>query len=172
MTRPLPIFLLAFCLLGANAARPDDLAAIPPLQTRITDTAHVLSAAEAASLTTLLADYERETNHQIAILTVPTTGSEAIDSYSLRVAKLWRLGLAGWNDGILITLAVRDRHVRIELGTGMEKYISDARANAIIDNSMVPFFRNGDFAGGLRAGLLPLMDDARKFQVRKPMPEQ
>lgn len=148
--------------------RADDLAAIPPLQARITDAAHVLSTSELASLTTLLADYERETHHQIVILTVPTSGSETIESYSRRVADLWRPGFAGWNDGILVTLAVRDRHVRIELGTGMEKYISNERAMAIIDNSMVPFFRNGDFAGGLRAGLLPLMDDARKFQVREP----
>jgi len=148
--------------------RADDLAAIPALQGRITDAAHVLSTSELASLTTLLADYERETHHQIVILTVPTSGSETIESYSRRVADLWRPGLAGWNDGILVTLAIRDRHVRIELGSGMEKYISDERAKAIIDTTMVPFFRNGDFAGGLRAGLLPLMDDARKFQIRKP----
>jgi len=52
----------------------------------------------------------------------------------------------------------------------MEHYISNAAAQAIIDKVMVPLFRSGDFAGGLRAGLLPLMDDARKFQIRDPSP--
>jgi uncharacterized protein len=168
MTQLLSALLLVSCLFGANAARTATLAVVPPLQGRITDTAHLLSTSEVASLTALLADYERQTRHQIVILTVPTTGGETIESFSLRVANSWRLGLAGWNDGILVALAAQDHRIRIELGTGMEQYISNATAQTIIDKAMVPAFRMGDFAGGLRAGLLPLMDEARKFQIRDP----
>jgi uncharacterized membrane protein YgcG len=166
----LSALMLAFCLFGAKVAHADALAVVPPSQGRITDTVHLLSTSEVASLTTLLADYERETHHQIAVLIVPTTGGETIESFSLRVAKAWQPGLANWNDGILVTLATQDHHIRIEVGTGMEQYISNATAQAIIDKAMVPAFRKGDFAGGLRAGLLPLMDDARKFQIRDQTP--
>jgi len=170
VTKLLSALLLVSCLFGSNAARTATLAVVPPLQGRITDTAHLLSTSEVASLTALLADYERQTRHQIVILTVPTTGGETIESFSRRVTNTWRLGLAGWNDGILVTLATQDHGIRIELGTGMEQYISNATAQAIIDKAMVPAFRMGDFAGGLRAGLLPLMNEARKFQIPDPNP--
>jgi uncharacterized protein len=65
-----------------------------------------------------------------------------------------------------VTVAIKERHVRIELGTGIERYISEAGANSIIESEMTPAFSNGDFSGGLERGLKRLMDKARNFVVR------
>lgn len=137
----------------------------PRLQGRVTDIANALSSTERERLAEMLGRYENETSHQIAVLLVPTLAGESIESFSLRVAKSTGLGLKGVDNGVLVTLAMKEREVRIELGSGMEKFISDATAKSIIDDFMVPAFRKGDYAGGLQAGLAQIMKEARRFVV-------
>ena len=131
----------------------------------MTDVAKVLSSADRERLSGLLARYERETSHQIGVLLIPTLSGESIESFSLRVANAWKLGLKGLDNGILVTLAMKERFIRIELGSGMEKFISNATAQSIIDNSMVPAFRQGDYDDGLHAGLEQIMREGRRFVV-------
>jgi uncharacterized protein len=160
------VALLLFAPFSAAADRQS----IPRLEGRVTDVAKVLSEADRDRLSSLLARYERETSHQIAVLTIPSLLGESIESFSLRVANSWSIGHKDFNDGILITLAMKERRIRIELGLGMEKFITNATAQSIIETSMVPAFRNNDYAGGLESGLKQLMKEARKFVI-KPEPQ-
>jgi uncharacterized protein len=157
----LAVALLAITSFGGAAERR----AIPQLEGRVTDVANVLSAADRERLSSLLARYEGETSHQIGVLLIPTLAGETIESYSLRVANAWKLGQRGLDNGILVTMAIKERAVRIELGAGFERYISNATAQAIIRRAMVPAFRRGDYAGGLHAGLEELMREGRGFVV-------
>lgn len=127
--------------------------AIPPLSTRVTDTAGVLQAEQKAALESKLATLEQEKGSQIAILIVPTTQPEAIEQYSIRVAESWKLGRQGVDDGLLILVAPDDRAMRIEVGYGLEGVIPDAIAKRVIAEIMTPFFRQGDFYGGLNAAV-------------------
>ncbi len=138
---------------------------VPRLEGRVTDVANVLTVVEREGLTNMLVRYEQETSHQIAILTIPTLSEESIEAFSMRVANSWGLGQRGLNNGILVTLAMKERKVRIELGSGLAKFISDTTAQSIIDTSMIPAFRRGDYAGGLRLGLERLMQEGRQFVV-------
>ena len=138
---------------------------VPRLEGRVTDVARVLSEADRERLNSLLARYERETSHQIGVLLIPSLSGETIESFSLRVANSWKLGQKGLDNGILVTMAMKERAVRIELGVGMERFISNATAQSIISSSMVPAFRKGDYAGGLQAGLEQLMSEGRRFVV-------
>jgi uncharacterized protein len=144
---------------------------IPRLEGRVTDVAKVLSDVDRGHLSGLLARYERDTSHQIGVLLIPTLAGETIESYSLRVANSWKLGQKGLDNGILVTMAMKERAVRIELGLGFERYISNAAAEAIVRNAMVPAFRRGDYAGGLQAGVEELMREARRFVVA-PAPSE
>ena len=137
----------------------------PRLVDRVTDLADVLSAEDEQRLAGILERYEKETLHQIAILTIPTLAGESIEAFSLRVANKWGLGHKGIDDGILVTLALQERRIRIELGRGMERFITDAAAQSIIDVSMRPAFRSGDYAGGFQAALEELMRQGRRFVV-------
>jgi uncharacterized protein len=153
---------------GNSAPTPPPVAdARPPVPQAgwVVDTAHVLTDSERQRLSTMLADYHQETHHQIVVLTIPTLSGESIESYSMRVVEAWRPGYKGVNNGILVTLALKEHRVRIELGTGMEHYISDVRAKHIIDETMSPAFANREFFRGLEAGLQQLMGDARAFIV-------
>ena len=138
---------------------------VPALTGRVNDTASVLTTEERQHLTQLLRGYETETAHQLAVLTVPSLAGEAIEDFSLRVVNTWKLGSKKYNDGILVTLAMQERSVRIEVGTGMERYISNAMAQAIVDEQMIPEFRQGHFAAGIEQGVMALMKAARRYKV-------
>jgi uncharacterized protein len=161
------IRVLAFwfaCMLAfATHAQP-----VPPHTGWVTDTAAVFSEPDRTRLSKLLADYHRGTHHQFAVLTVATLSGESIEAFSQRVANTWGLGYKGHDNGVLLTLAMKEQRVRIELGKGMERYINNAQAQSIIDDTMVPAFKKGDFAGGIEAGLGRLMTLARKFVVHPP----
>jgi len=132
----------------------------------VNDTANVLSEPDRRRLSDKLSHYHEETFHQLVVLIVPTLSGESIETFSFRVANSWGVGYKGLNNGILVTLAMKEREVRIELGKGMERYISDVKAKSIVDSSMTPAFAKGDFAGGLEHGLDQLMEEARRFVVK------
>jgi uncharacterized protein len=146
----------AYCLAGEW---------VPKLTGRVNDTANVLSNSDRARLTDILSKYEQETHHQIAVLTIATLGDEPIETFSLRTFNAWGLGFKGVDNGILVTLAMKEKRVRIELGKGMQRFISDADANLIIDKEMTPAFSKGNFSTGLERGLERLMDEGRRFVV-------
>jgi len=161
--------LLAAILIGACwkstalGATIEGKPPVPKLESWVNDEAAVLSAEDQARLVKLLKNYRDETKHPIVVLIVPTLGDETIENFSHRTFSAWRLGRKGINDGILVCLAMKERQVRIALGTGMERYISNAEALKIIEEEMTPAFKRGDFAGGLEKGLKRLMAEGRRF---------
>jgi uncharacterized protein len=164
------LFAVSVCACSAVAKREntgssDDSGGIPvpQLTSRVVDKADLLLPSDQERLAKLSQAYEQETGHQIAVLIIPTLGGEAIESFCLRTANTWRLGRKGIDDGILVCLAPNERKVRIELGVGISRYISNADAANIIEDDMTPAFKKGDFAGGLEKGLERLMEEGRRF---------
>ena len=150
---PLLRLVTAVLLLWAGNLLAQPLAAVPPLTARVTDLTGTLSAAEQAALDSRLASLEARKGSQIAVLIVPTTQPEAIEQYSIRVVDSWKLGRKGVDDGVLLLVAKDDRTVRIEVGYGLEGVIPDAIANRVMDEFILTRFRDGDFAGGIDAGI-------------------
>ncbi len=148
--------LLAVCFLFLPLASAAQVA-VPPLTARVTDQVGVLQPEQQAALESRLAALEQEKGSQIAVLIVPTTQPETIEQYSIRVAESWQLGRKGVDDGLLILLAMDDRTMRIEVGYGLEGVIPDAIAKRVIAEIMTPYFRQGDFYGGLDAALTQLV---------------
>ena len=126
---------------------------VPPLKGRVTDLTGTLKAEQAASLEQLLQAFEARKGSQIAVLLVPTTAPETIEQYSLRVAEQWKIGRKKVDDGAILVVAKNDRALRIEVGYGLEGALNDATANRIVREVIVPRFREGDFYGGINAGI-------------------
>jgi uncharacterized protein len=126
---------------------------VPELAARVTDLTNTLSPDQKSALETRLAAFEREKGSQIAVLLVPSTQPETIEQYGIRVVETWKLGRKGIDDGILVLMATQDREVRIEVGYGLEGVIPDVIAKRVIEEIMIPRFREGDVAGGLNAGI-------------------
>jgi uncharacterized protein len=145
------LLLLAVAVLGAASARAE--VAVPPLKTRVTDLTGTLSGAQRQALEGKLAAFETAKGSQIAVLIVPTTEPESIEQYALRVAEQWKLGRKGVDDGALLLVAKNDRKLRIEVGYGLEGVLPDAGAKRIVSDTITPYFRQGDFFGGIQAGV-------------------
>ncbi|WP_392388017.1 TPM domain-containing protein [Burkholderia cepacia] len=148
-------FALALLVLGGPCARAD--AVIPPLASRVTDVTGTLTGDQLVSLETMLRAFEAKRGTQISVLVVSTTEPETIEQYSMRVVEQWKLGRKNIDDGVLLIVAKNDRALRIEVGYGLEGVLTDATSSRIINEAIVPRFRNGDFYGGITAGLDAIM---------------
>ncbi|HJT62653.1 MAG TPA: YgcG family protein [Burkholderiales bacterium] len=144
------LFLLALGLAWAQAA-------VPPLTARVTDLTGTLTREQQAGLERMLQEFEARKGSQLAVLMVPSTAPEAIEQYALRVAEQWKIGRKKVDDGAIMVVAKDDRALRIEVGYGLEGALNDATANRIIRELIVPRFREGDFYGGINAGLDRMM---------------
>jgi uncharacterized protein len=143
--------LLLAALLTAGAVLAQQ--PIPPPRARVTDTTGTLDAAARSSLESKLAAFEQRKGSQIFVLMVPTTAPESLEQYSLRVAEAWQPGRRKIDDGLLLLIAKDDRRMRIEVGYGLEGAVPDALAKRIIAERIVPRFYEGDFSGGVNAGV-------------------
>ena len=146
----------AAALLFAFLAGAED-APIPPLAGRVVDVNATLTAEQRRELEASLEAFEKRKGSQIAVLITGTSFPEPIESFSLRVAEAWKIGRKGVDDGIIVVVARSDQAMRIEVGYGLEGAVPDAVAKRLIEEEFIPRFREGDFYGGLRAGLDRLM---------------
>ena len=126
---------------------------VPLLKARVTDLTATLTSDQRAALEQKLAAFEQKKGSQIAVLIVPTTQPEAVEQYAVRVQEAWKLGRKGIDDGVLMVVAKNDRKLRIEVGYGLEGVLPDATAKRIIEEEIVPRFKQGDFYGGISAGV-------------------
>jgi uncharacterized protein len=150
------VALLAFIPFLPSLASAD--AAIPPLTARVTDATGTLTSEQRSALEQTLHAFENKKGSQISVLIVPTTQPETIEQYSIRVVEQWKLGRKSVDDGVLLIVAKDDRTLRIEVGYGLEGALNDATSNRIINETIVPRFRQGDFYGGITAGVDSIMN--------------
>ncbi len=149
--------LLLGLLLGAQGAHAQALAPIPKLDSPVVDTTGTLDAAQKQALEQQALALQQRKGSQLQVLMVPTTQPEDIAQYTVRVFEQWQLGRKGVDDGVLLVVAKQDRRVRIEPGYGLEGAIPDAVANRVIQEYLVPHFRQEDYAGGIAAATAVLV---------------
>ena len=159
MRLPLSKFFFVLCasLFYAAIALAQSLQPVPALSGRVVDLSHTLSAEQRQSLDAQLRDFEQRKGSQIAVLIVSRTEPEAIEQYAIRVAEQWKLGRKKIDDGAILVIAKDERALRIEVGYGLEGVLNDATCKRIIDDIIVPYFRKGDFHGGISAGVDAMM---------------
>ena len=131
--------------------------AVPELSRRVTDLTATLTAGQIAAFDNQLATFEAKKGSQIAVLIVPTTEPEDIAQFGIRVADQWKIGRDKIDDGLILIVAKNDRRFRIEVGYGLEGVIPDAIAKRVIAETITPYFKAGEFNGGIEAGIRQLM---------------
>ncbi|SFJ63875.1 TPM domain-containing protein [Bradyrhizobium sp. cf659] len=146
-------FVVAIALLLAFVLPAFADVAVPQLTGRVVDQTGTLSSGDIAALSQKLRDFETRKGSQVAVLIVPTTQPETIEQFSIRVAEAWKLGRKKVDDGAILVVAKNDRHLRIEVGYGLEGALTDVTSRRIIDEIITPKFRTGDFSGGISDGV-------------------
>ncbi len=143
----LALILLAIFSIHALAAE------LPTLTGRVVDGANVIEPDTRAAITRQLEEFEKKSSDQVVVVTVPSLDGEDIETYSNRLYRHWALGQKQENNGILLVVAPNDRKVRIEVGYGLEGTMTDLLSKLIIENSIIPGFRSGDYSGGISRGV-------------------
>ncbi|MBZ0139108.1 MAG: TPM domain-containing protein, partial [Pseudorhodoplanes sp.] len=137
------IFIFAFCALIGGA--PAQTLSFPPLSGRVVDEAGLLDAATRAALTQTLAGLEARSTDQLVVVTLRSLRGTSIEDYGYRLGRAWQVGQKDKNNGVLLIVAPNERKVRIEVGYGLEGTLTDAISKFIIENSILPRFKAGDF---------------------------
>jgi uncharacterized protein len=157
----LSILLLAYVLAaGAQAPTQGGVASVPPtpaLTGRVVDDAHLLDVATAVRLNDMLAAHEKATGQQIVVVTLPSLQGEAIEDFGYQLGRRWGIGQKGKDNGALLIVARDDHKVRIEVGYGLEGQLTDAISSAIINQIILPTFRQGNFNKGIVDGVTAII---------------
>lgn len=133
---------------AAMAAEP----VIPPPRGFVNDFARVIDPQTARSLEAMIGELQAKTGAEIAIVTVDSTQPLSAFDYALRIAEQWKPGAKGKDNGVVFLAAIRDRELFILTGYGVEGALPDGKVGEIRDQLVVPRFKTGDYAGGIRAG--------------------
>jgi uncharacterized protein len=125
----------------------------PALTGRVVDEAGLLSTADRGALTDSLAKLELKTTDQLVVVTLKSLQGTTIEDYGYQLGRHWQIGQKNKNNGVLLIVAASERKVRIEVGYGLEGVLTDAATRLVIETSILPRFKTGDFAGGIKSGV-------------------
>lgn len=127
------------------------LAGLPPTPTQfVTDTQNVLSVQTVESLDAELQAYQRATGHQVIVYIGDTTGGTPLEQWTVDAAEQWGVGRKGHDDGAVLFAFMKDHKARIEVGYGLEPYLTDAQSFWIVENVIIPKMRAGDVDGAIQ----------------------
>jgi uncharacterized protein len=117
------------------------------------DLAQVLDQAEKDRITAELANFEKQKQLQLVVVTLPDLGGYTIEDWGLALGRSWAIGQKGKDNGVILLVAPKDHELRIEVGYGLEGDLPDATADQIIRRDITPRFRKGEMALGIEAGV-------------------
>ncbi|HKT86752.1 MAG TPA: TPM domain-containing protein, partial [Novosphingobium sp.] len=141
--------LLVIVLLTPRAGLAQEF---PKLTGRVVDAAHVIPDAEEARLSQKLAALEQQSRRQLVVVTLADLQGYDIADYGYQLGRAWGIGHKGDDNGALLIVAPKERKLRIEVGYGLEPVLTDGMSFLIINNDIVPRFKQGDLAGGIESG--------------------
>ncbi len=151
-------FCLALVAAWLVLAAPGQAQQFPALTGRVVDGANIISPAKESALLGQLEALETNSTRQLVVATVPSLQGYEIEEFANGLFREWQLGQDGVGEaekdnGVLLLVAPNERKVRIEVGYGLEGVMTDALASQIIQNDILPQFRNGDMEAGIQTGV-------------------
>ena len=149
-------FASAFLVCAGNVAATEVIPPVPAAYCN--DYAHVLSATTAAQLNAQLEQFEQATSNQIVVAIYPTMQTDSsVEDYTVRVAQSWHIGQKGKDNGAVLFIFVAEHKMYIQVGYGLEGALPDITAKRIVEDEIAPHLRQGDFDGGISAGVAAMV---------------
>ena len=125
----------------------------------VNDFENVLSLEEVTKLENLLINYEKQTSNELVIVTISKTENEIdFDTYALDLSKNWGVGKKNKDNGLVIVISNQLGRIRICTGTGTEKILTDEICNTILEEKIIPNFKNGEIYNGIESGINALIE--------------
>ena len=131
---------------------------LPKLKRQINDYEFVFTMEQLEKLTLKIREFEKNTTNQIVIVSIKSIGKYTdFDKFALDLSNYNGIGLKEKNNGLSIVFSKNLKKIRISTGTGTEKILTDEICKKIIDENIIPEFKNGDFYSGIEKGLNELI---------------
>lgn len=118
----------------------------------VSDFAGIMSSETKVQINDLLTSVKKTTRAEIAVVTVTSLEGMSVEEYAVKLFNAWGIGEKGKDNGVLFLIAPTERKARIEVGYGLEPIITDGRAGEIIRETVIPFFKAGDYDQGILQG--------------------
>ena len=158
MTLLRTLLLFALALLALPAAAQE----LPPRpEGPVYDGANMIDAATEAKLDEELRAYNKATGRAVIVATVPSLDGETVEGYAVKLYETWGIGGEETDEGALLLVAKKEQKIRIEVGYGSTPTLTDAMSGRIIRNTITPAFKQGDFSGGIAAGVAQMIENDR-----------
>ncbi|WP_297044810.1 TPM domain-containing protein [Thermoflavifilum sp.] len=157
------LICLCLCWMYGWAQTGSVLQHIPPRPEPprlVNDLAGMLSPSQQQTLEQELDTYSDTTSTQIAVVIVPTVGDYGMMEYALAILRQWGVGTKEHNNGVVLLIAAHDHKAFIATGYGMEGVLPDATCKEIIDQQLIPHFRQGQYFEGIQATIQAIMQAA------------
>ena len=124
----------------------------------VNDFENVFTSEQRIKLDKRIAAYELETTNEIAIVTIDSIiPYENINDFATDLSNEWGIGKREKDNGLLILFSKSLREIRISTGLGTEKILTDEICKSVIDKTIIPEFKNGDYYNGIEKGLSELI---------------
>jgi len=162
------LYIMALALLMVTVEVGADQTPFPKLTGRVVDQAGILSESVEGQLSAAFKRYETQTSNQVVVATINDLGSKTIAQYGYMLGRHWGIGQEGKNNGLILLISKHDRELRIEVGYGLEGLMTDALATSIVHHTIAPFFKRGDFDGGVIAGSNQILEVLSGKKVQLP----
>lgn len=163
--------VLFFSLLLPALFFPYNLHALevpPKPDSYVSDWAGMLSLETRNTLDRILRGFDERTSHQVVVASFATLEEESAEDFSIRLAQAWKVGQKGIDIGVILLFFRDERIIRIEVGYGLEAYLTDAQASQIIRDIIEPRFRNSDFDGGVLEGVRAILSALPEGEKSSP----
>ncbi len=134
----------------------------------VNDFANVLDADTRTNLEQKLSQFEKDTQHEVVVVTVQSLGDDYIENYAVQLFKEWGIGKEKADNGVLFLIAPSEKKVRIEVGYGLEGALVDSETNAIIQDYVLPEFKKNNYALGIEAGVDGIIQATQGEVVLQP----
>jgi uncharacterized protein len=176
MTIPLPrCFVLLALVASTHIAQAETVSQITNPRrangTWVSDMARVLDGATERRLNARLDWLERKTTAEMAVVTIRRTNGQSPKQFAMKLFNTWGIGKRGKNNGVLMLLVMDARRIEVETGNGMSRVLPDERVQDVLNTSVVPRFRDDDYAGGVLEAVRILTDDIANRRASSSKPQ-
>jgi uncharacterized protein len=134
----------------------------------VNDFAGILSAQEREALEQRCRQLRATTGSQLTVVTLRSLQGGQIDDFTVKLFERWKVGQAEKDNGVMLLVAIDDRKVRIEVGYGLEPVLPDVLAGRIIQQQIVPAFRQKQYAAGLSAAVNRIAEIVERGEPAAP----
>lgn len=140
--------VMAICFTALNVHSQENVR-FPAPTGFVNDYVGILTPQAKAQIENIAREVEIKTHAEIAVAIIKTTAPLGLSDYAVKLFKTWGIGTENMDNGVLVLVAIGDRKVRIEVGYGLEGALTDLKSQRIINELIVPAFREGNFDRGI-----------------------